>query len=346
MRPRTAHDRRVLARRDPGAPGRSGRRSRPGPGALPSALLRALADRGRAADRGDARRRLPLEPVYGDGVELAQVRPYVPGDDVRKIEWNVTARTGVPHVRVHLAERVLVTWLVLDTRRRCSSAPPTGARRTSPTGVALALGHVATRRGNRLGVVTFGDGEEDAAAGAGPHGLVGLLSALPVEPQATRSSARASSARPRRFQAASRSRSRRASARPRSARRSPAPAATRPAARARRRRLRLPRPARLAAAAARAAAAGTTCSRSRCATRASRCCPTSASSGSSTRRPAARCASTRAARRSAARFAAAAAEERSGVARVPDGARRAARRPLDRRRLAAHARRLPAGARR
>ena len=37
---------------------------------------------------------------YGDGVELAQVRPYVPGDDVRRMEWNVTARTGEPHVRV------------------------------------------------------------------------------------------------------------------------------------------------------------------------------------------------------------------------------------------------------
>ena len=42
------------------------------------------------------------------------MRPYVPGDDVRRIDWNVTARTGEPHVRVDLAERVLVTWLVLD----------------------------------------------------------------------------------------------------------------------------------------------------------------------------------------------------------------------------------------
>ena len=53
--------------------------------------------------------------VLGDGTELALIRPYVPGDDVRKIDWNVTARTGEPHVRVHMAERVLVTWLALDT---------------------------------------------------------------------------------------------------------------------------------------------------------------------------------------------------------------------------------------
>ena len=53
--------------------------------------------------------------LLGAGTELAMIRPYVPGDDVRRIDWNVTARTGEPHVRVDLAERVLVTWLVLDT---------------------------------------------------------------------------------------------------------------------------------------------------------------------------------------------------------------------------------------
>ena len=45
------------------------------------------------------------------------MRPYVPGDDVRRIEWNVTARTGETHVRIDLAERVLVTWLALDVSR-------------------------------------------------------------------------------------------------------------------------------------------------------------------------------------------------------------------------------------
>ena len=60
------------------------------------------------------------------------MRPYLPGDDVRLLEWNVTARTGIPHVRVNLAERVLVTWLLLDVspsmrfgtaeRRKCDVA--------------------------------------------------------------------------------------------------------------------------------------------------------------------------------------------------------------------------------
>ena len=102
---------------------------RPGPGAMPDALLRALElTIGRRVEgllAGDHR-----SALLGRGTELAQVRPYVPGDDVRLIDWNVTARTGEPHVRVHLAERVLVTWIVLDRIASMRSARPTGARRT------------------------------------------------------------------------------------------------------------------------------------------------------------------------------------------------------------------------
>ena len=85
------------------------------------------------------------------------MRAYEPGDDVRRIEWNVTARTGQPHVRVELAERVLVTWLVLDAS--ASMAFGTAERRKADVaeGVAIAVGYAATRRGNRLGTISFGD---------------------------------------------------------------------------------------------------------------------------------------------------------------------------------------------
>jgi uncharacterized protein (DUF58 family) len=138
---------------DPLAPIRSP--ARPGPGPLSAASLRALELAvGRRVDgllAGDYR-----SAFAGVGTELWQVRPYEPGDDVRRIEWNVTARTSIPHVRVELAERVLVTWLVLDAS--ASMAFGTGDRRKADVaeGVAVAVGYAATRRGNRLGTIAFG----------------------------------------------------------------------------------------------------------------------------------------------------------------------------------------------
>jgi uncharacterized protein (DUF58 family) len=111
------------------------------------------------------------------------VRPYVPGDDVRRIDWNVTARTNEPHVRVQLAERVLVTWLVLDTSPSMQFGTADRRKADVAEGVAIAVGHVATRRGNRLGLVTFGDARpRTVPPRQGRLGLISLLTALREEP--------------------------------------------------------------------------------------------------------------------------------------------------------------------
>jgi uncharacterized protein (DUF58 family) len=126
--------------------------------------------------------------ALGLGTELAQVRPYEPGDDVRQIDWNVTARTTQPHVRVQVADRVLTTWLLLDTSP--SMAFGTADRRKADVaeGVALAIGHIATRRGNRLGICTFGDSRARVWPPVGGRpGMLNLFVALqqPEQAQAT-----------------------------------------------------------------------------------------------------------------------------------------------------------------
>ena len=123
----------------------------------------------------------------GQGTELAQVRPYVPGDDVRNIDWNATARTGQPHVRVHVAERALTTWLVLDVSASMAWGTADRTKADVASGACLAIAHAATRGVNRVGVVTFGwpgaassraawDGHRPPSQGR--HGLLAVSATL------------------------------------------------------------------------------------------------------------------------------------------------------------------------
>jgi uncharacterized protein (DUF58 family) len=132
--------------------------ARQGPGPMPRALLEALelalVRRAARALPGDSR-----ASGVGAGIELAQLRPYHPGDDVRHIDPAATARTGEPHVRLHVPERALTTWIALDISPSMAFGTARRLKADVAEGAALVLGQLAVRRGGGLGVVTFGAGD-------------------------------------------------------------------------------------------------------------------------------------------------------------------------------------------
>ena len=101
----------------------------------------------------------------GQGMEFEEVRPYVPGDDVRHIDWNVTARTGEPYVKQFREERELTLLLVLDSSGslRVGSGGLDGRtdKRMQAARLAGALSWAAVQNGDRVGLLRFTDEVED-----------------------------------------------------------------------------------------------------------------------------------------------------------------------------------------
>jgi uncharacterized protein (DUF58 family) len=92
----------------------------------------------------------------GAGTELAQLRPYEVGDDVRHIDPAATARTGQPHVRLHVPERALTTWIVLDVSPSMAFGTALRLKADVAEGVALVFGRLGVRRAGSVGLVAFG----------------------------------------------------------------------------------------------------------------------------------------------------------------------------------------------
>jgi uncharacterized protein (DUF58 family) len=95
----------------------------------------------------------------GPGSEPNEARPYQAGqDDVRRMDWNVTARSLEPHVRAPLAERELETWALLDASASMDFGTALSEKRDLAIAVVGAVGLLADRPGNRLGVrIAAGD---------------------------------------------------------------------------------------------------------------------------------------------------------------------------------------------
>ena len=147
--------------------------ARQGPGPIPSALVDALAlsiaRRGAGVLPGDR-----LAPGVGSGTELAQLRPYELGDDVRQLDPAASARTGVAHVRLQVPERILTPWLVLDLSASMAFGTADRLKSDVAEGVAQVVARAATRHGGRLAVLTAGGGEKVLPPRGGPNAKLGL----------------------------------------------------------------------------------------------------------------------------------------------------------------------------
>ena len=162
--------------------GRDRTAARPGPGPIADRLVRqlelSLDRRVGGQTSGDH-----LGRGHGAGLELDRIRPYEPGDDVRKIDWNATARTLVPQVREDVPDRQLTAWVLVDHSPSMHFGTADRRKTDVAEGAALVVGRFAARRGNRLGVVTFGSGREVVSPPAGgSRGMLGLLRAIATEP--------------------------------------------------------------------------------------------------------------------------------------------------------------------
>jgi uncharacterized protein (DUF58 family) len=113
--------------------------------------------------------------VPGRGSDPGETRGYEPGDDVRRIDWNVTARTQHPHVRETIADRELEAWLVIDRSSRMDFGTATCEKRDLALAAAAGIGLLVTGGGNRVGgVLLRGEDTTTVPPRSGRKHLLGL----------------------------------------------------------------------------------------------------------------------------------------------------------------------------
>jgi uncharacterized protein (DUF58 family) len=91
----------------------------------------------------------------GHGLDLAEIREYQPGDDVRYMDWNVTARLGEPFVRQYLEDREITAWLLLDLSFSVDYGTALATKRDLLVSFAGVISRLLTRDGNRVGALYF-----------------------------------------------------------------------------------------------------------------------------------------------------------------------------------------------
>ncbi len=93
---------------------------------------------------------------YGYGTDFADLREYQPEDDIRYIDWNVTARLNAPHVRQYVEDREVTAWFLLDLSPSVDFGGGRSLKRTVLVDFVATLARLLTRHGNRIGAVFYG----------------------------------------------------------------------------------------------------------------------------------------------------------------------------------------------
>ena len=101
-----------------------------------------------------------LSRFKGRGTDFEELREYVPGDDVRAMDWNVTARTGRPFIRLHREERELTMVIAVDISGSSSFGSGEKTLRERAADVAACLAVSALKAGDKVGLLLFTDKEE------------------------------------------------------------------------------------------------------------------------------------------------------------------------------------------
>lgn len=122
----------------------------------------------------------------GPGTEAGESREYRPGDDVRRMDWPVTARTTVPYVRQTIADRELETWLAVDLSASLDFGTARCLKRDLVVAAVAAIAHLTVRGGNRIGAVV-GTGSTTFRLPARPgrreaQGLLRAVAGMEIQP--------------------------------------------------------------------------------------------------------------------------------------------------------------------
>ena len=124
----------------------------------------------------------------GFGTDFADLREYQPEDDVRYIDWNVSARMNTPYVRQYMEDREVIAWFLLDLSPSVDFGAFENQKRTVLIDFVATLARVLTRHGNRVGAIMYGSSiQRTVPARGGRMQVLRLINDLLNQPHLTRS---------------------------------------------------------------------------------------------------------------------------------------------------------------